>query len=249
MSGHSKWSTIKHKKGRADAKRGKLFTKLIREITVSAREAGGEIESNPRLRAAVATAKASNMPADNIKRAIQRGTGEIPGVVYEEVQYEGYGPGGAAVLLLTLTDNRNRTTPEIRHIFTKNGGNLGENGCVSWLFTRKGLLLVARTDELDEDTLLEQALEAGAEDLDTEDNDYYRVYTAPEELHIVKEKLETRGVVVETAEIDMEPSTTQNLEGKRAQQMIRLMEAFDDQDDVQNVWANFDIDDTVLDDV
>ena len=186
MSGHSKWSTIKHKKGRADAKRGKLFTKLIREITVSARESGGDTESNPRLRAAVATAKTSNMPADNIKRAIQRGTGEIPGVTYEEVQYEGYGPGGAAVLLQTLTDNRNRTTPEVRHIFTKNGGNLGENGCVSWLFTRRGLLLVARNDELDEDTLLEQALEAGAEDLDTEDSDFFRIYTAPEELHIVK---------------------------------------------------------------
>jgi len=249
MSGHSKWSTIKHKKGRADAKRGKLFTKLIREITVSARESGGDPESNPRLRAAVATAKTSNMPADNIKRAIQRGTGEIPGVTYEEVQYEGYGPGGAAVLLQTLTDNRNRTTPEVRHIFTKNGGNLGENGCVSWLFTRRGLLLVARNDELDEDTLLEQALEAGAEDLDTEDIDFFRVYTAPDELHIVKEKLETGGVVVETAEIDMEPSTTQKLEGKKAQQMIRLMEAFDDQDDVQNVWANFDIDDRLLDDV
>jgi YebC/PmpR family DNA-binding regulatory protein len=247
MSGHSKWSTIKHKKGRADAARGKLFTKLIREITVSAREGGGDIESNPRLRAAVTTAKISNMPADNIKRAIQRGTGEIPGVIYEEVQYEGYGPGGAAVLLQTLTDNRNRTTPEVRHIFTKNGGNLGENGCVSWLFTRKGLLLVARADELDEDTLLEQALEAGAEDLDTEDVEYYRVYTAPEELHIVKESLEASGVVVESAEIDMEPSTTQKLEGKQAQQMIRLMEAFDDQDDVQNVWANFDIDDEELD--
>jgi len=247
MSGHSKWSTIKHKKGRADAKRGKIFTKLIREITVSAREAGGDPDSNPRLRSAVAAAKAANMPADNIKRAIQRGTGEIPGVVYEEVQYEGYGPGGAAVLLQTLTDNRNRTTPEVRHIFTKNGGNLGENGCVSWLFTRKGLLLVARTDELDEDTLLEQALDAGAEDLDTEDSDFYKVYTAPEELHIVKEKLETSGVAVETAEIDMEPSTTQKLEGKKAQQMIRLMEAFDDQDDVQNVWANFDIDDSLLD--
>ena len=247
MSGHSKWSTIKHKKGRADAKRGKIFTKLIREITVSAREAGGDPDSNPRLRSAVAAAKAANMPADNIKRAIQRGTGEIPGVVYEEVQYEGYGPGGAAVLLQTLTDNRNRTTPEVRHIFTKNGGNLGENGCVSWLFTRKGLLLVARTDELDEDTLLEQALDAGAEDLDTEDSDFYKVYTAPEELHIVKEKLETSGVAVETAEIDMEPSTTQKLESKKAQQMIRLMEAFDDQDDVQNVWANFDIDDSLLD--
>ena len=247
MSGHNKWSTIKHKKGRADAKRGKLFTKLIREITVSARESGGDVESNPRLRAAVASAKASNMPADNIKRAIQRGTGEIPGVVYEEVQYEGYGPGGAAVLLQTLTDNRNRTTPEVRHIFTKNGGNLGENGCVSWLFTRKGLLLVARTDELDEDTLLEQALEAGAEDLDTTDSDYYRVYTAPEELHMVKESLEAGGVVVEGAEIDMEPSTTQKLEGKKAAQKIRLMEAFEDQDDVQNVWANFDIDDSLLD--
>ena len=249
MSGHSKWSTIKHKKGRADAKRGKLFTKLIREITVSARESGGDPESNPRLRAAVATAKTSNMPADNIKRAIQRGTGEIPGVTYEEVQYEGYGPGGAAVLLQTLTDNRNRTTPEVRHIFTKNGGNLGENGCVSWLFTRRGLLLVARNDELDEDTLLEQALEAGAEDLDTEDSDFFRIYTAPEELHIVKEKLETSGIAVETAEIDMEPSTTQKLEGKKALQMIRLMEAFDDQDDVQNVWANFDIDDSLLDGV
>jgi len=247
MSGHNKWSTIKHKKGRADAKRGKLFTKLIREITVAARESGGDPESNPRLRAAVAAAKAGNMPADNIKRAIQRGTGEIPGVVYEEVQYEGYGPGGAAVLLQTLTDNRNRTTPEVRHIFTKNGGNLGENGCVSWLFTRKGLLLVERTDELDEDTLLEQALEAGAEDLDTEDADFYRVYTAPEELHIVKEQLESSGIVVENAEIDMEPSTTQKLEGKKAQQMIRLMEAFDDQDDVQNVWANFDIEDEDLD--
>ena len=242
MSGHNKWSTIKHKKGRADAKRGKIFTKLIREITVSARESGGDPDANPRLRSAIAAAKSANMPADNIKRAIQRGTGEIPGVIYEEVQYEGYGPGGAAVLLQTLTDNRNRTTPEVRHIFTKSGGNLGENGCVSWLFTRKGLLLVPRTDDLDEDSLLEQ-------DLDTEDTDFFRVYTAPEELHMVKEALEANGVVVEGAEIDMEPSTTQKLEGKKAQQMIRLMEAFDDQDDVQNVWANFDIDDSELDNV
>ena len=249
MSGHNKWSTIKHKTGRADAKRGKIFTKLIREITVSARESGGDPDANPRLRSAIAAAKSANMPADNIKRAIQRGTGEIPGVIYEEVQYEGYGPGGAAVLLQTLTDNRNRTTPEVRHIFTKSGGNLGENGCVSWLFTRKGLLLVPRTDDLDEDSLLEQALDAGAEDLDTEDTDFFRVYTAPEELHMVKEALEANGVVVEGAEIDMEPSTTQKLEGKKAQQMIRLMEAFDDQDDVQNVWANFDIDDSELDNV
>lgn len=249
MSGHNKWSTIKHKKGRADAKRGKLFTKLIREITVSAREGGGDPDGNPRLRAAVAAAKAANMPADNIKRAIQRGTGEIPGVTYEEVQYEGYGPGGAAVLLQTLTDNRNRTTPEIRHLFTKHGGNLGENGCVSWLFTRRGLLLVARDDGLDEDTLMEQALEAGAEDLDTEDSDFYRIYTAPEELHVVKEHLESSGIVVTSAEIDMEPSTTQALEGKQAQQMIRLMDAFEEHDDVQNVWANFDIDDSELDNV
>lgn len=247
MSGHSKWSTIKHKKGRADAARGKLFTKLIREITVSAREGGGDEQSNPRLRAAVTAAKTANMPADNIKRAIQRGTGELPGVTYEEVQYEGYGPGGAAVLLQTLTDNRNRTTPEVRHIFAKHGGNLGENGCVSWLFTRKGMLLIARTDGLDEDALLERALEAGAEDFDTEDSDYFRVYTAPEELHIVKDKLEADGVEVESAEFEMAPSTTQKLEGKQAQQMIRLMDAFDDQDDVQNVWANFDIDDEEFD--
>jgi YebC/PmpR family DNA-binding regulatory protein len=250
MSGHSKWSTIKHKKGRADAKRGKIFTKLIREITVSARESGGDIDANPRLRAAVAAAKTANMPADNIKRAIQRGTGEIPGVTYEEVQYEGYGPGGVAVLLQTLTDNRNRTTPEVRHLFAKHGGNLGENGCVSWLFTRKGLILVPRTDNLDEDTLMEHVLEAGAEDLDTEDVEFFRVYTAPEDLHAVKDQLESAGVVVETAQFDMEPSTTQRLEGNPARQMIRLMEAFDDQDDVQNVWANFDIDDDdLLDDV
>jgi YebC/PmpR family DNA-binding regulatory protein len=249
MSGHNKWSTIKHKKGRADAKRGKLFTKIIREITVSARESGGDPDANPRLRSAVAAAKAANMPADNIKRAIQRGTGEIPGVTYEEVQYEGYGPGGTAVLLQTLTDNRNRTTPEVRHLFTKHGGNLGENGCVSWLFTRKGLLLVAKTDDLDEDTLMEASLDAGADDLDTEDDEFYRIYTAPEELHVVKEHLEANGLEVASAEIDMEPSTTQELEGKQAQQMIRLMDAFEDHDDVQNVWANFDVDESVLDTV
>jgi YebC/PmpR family DNA-binding regulatory protein len=246
MSGHNKWSTIKHKKGRADAKRGKLFTKIIREITVSARESGGDPDANPRLRAAVAAAKTANMPADNIKRAIQRGTGEIPGVSYEEVQYEGYGPGGAAVLLQTLTDNRNRTTPEIRHLFGKHGGNLGENGCVSWLFTRKGLLLTPRTEDFDEDTLMEQVLEAGADDLDTEDEELIRIYTAPEDLHAVKDHLESSGVEITAAEFEMEPSTTQHLEGKAAQQMIRLMEAFEDHDDVQNVWANFDFDDDVL---
>ena len=246
MSGHSKWSTIKHKKGRADAKRGKIFTKIIREITVAAREGGGDLNSNPRLRAAVAAAKAANMPADNIKRAVQRGTGELPGVNYEEMSFEGYGPGGVAVMLELLTDNRNRTTPEIRHIFSKNGGNLGENGCVSWLFTRRGLILVPRTPEMDDDEVMEVVLEAGAEDLDIEDEDYYRVFTSPDELHAVKERLETAGLEVEAAQMDMEPSSTTRLEGKAAQQMIRLMEAFEDQDDVQNVWANFDIDDELL---
>ena len=246
MSGHSKWSTIKHKKGRADAKRGKIFTKIIREITVAAREGGGDLNSNPRLRTAVAAAKAANMPADNIKRAVQRGTGELPGVNYEEMSFEGYGPGGVAVMLELLTDNRNRTTPEIRHIFSKNGGNLGENGCVSWLFTRRGLILVPRTPEMDDDEVMEIVLEAGAEDLDIEDEDYYRVFTSPDELHAVKERLETAGLEVEAAQMDMEPSSTTRLEGKAAQQMIRLMEAFEDQDDVQNVWANFDIDDELL---
>jgi YebC/PmpR family DNA-binding regulatory protein len=246
MSGHSKWSTIKHKKGRADAKRGKIFTKIIREITVAAREGGGDLNSNPRLRVAVAAAKAANMPADNIKRAVQRGTGELPGVNYEEMSFEGYGPGGVAVMLELLTDNRNRTTPEIRHIFSKNGGNLGENGCVSWLFTRRGLILVPRIPEMDDDEVMEVVLEAGAEDLDIEDEDYYRVFTSPDELHAVKERLETAGLEVEAAQMDMEPSSTTRLEGKVAQQMIRLMEAFEDQDDVQNVWANFDIDDELL---
>jgi len=246
MSGHSKWSTIKHKKGRADAKRGKLFTKIIREITVSARESGGDPDANPRLRAAVAAAKAANMPADNIKRAIQRGTGELPGTTYEEITFEGYGPGGVAVLLEILTDNRNRTTPEIRHLFSKHGGNLGENGCVAWLFTRKGSILVPRSDAVDEDTIMEVALEAGAEDLDSTDTDYYRIATAAEDLHRVKDALEGRGIEVETAEFTMEPSATARVEGKPAQQMIRLMEAFDDHDDVQSVWANFDIDDDIL---
>jgi len=177
MSGHSKWSTIKHKKGKADAKRGKVFTKIIREITVSAREGGSDADSNPRLRAAVAAAKASNMPADNIKRAIQRGTGELPGMTYEEFTFEGYGPGGVAVMLQIMTDNRNRTTPEIRHLFSKHGGNLGENGCVSWLFTRKGSILVPRAGAPDEDAMMEIALEAGADDLDVSDADYYSIAT------------------------------------------------------------------------
>jgi YebC/PmpR family DNA-binding regulatory protein len=246
MSGHSKWSTIKHKKGRADAKRGKLFTKVIREITVSAREGGGDPDANPRLRAAIQAAKAANMPADNIKRATQRGTGELPGAIYEDVTYEGYGPGGVALMLEILTDNRNRTTPEIRHLFSKHGGNLGESGCVAWLFSRKGAILVPRTEDLDEDTMMESALEAGAEDLDADDPDFYSVTTAADQLHAVRDALEDRGVIVEAAQISMEPSSTTRLEGNLAMRMVRLMEAFDDHDDVQNVWANFDIDDDIL---
>jgi YebC/PmpR family DNA-binding regulatory protein len=246
MSGHSKWSTIKHKKAREDARRGQVFTKIIREMTVAARESGGDPESNPRLRAAVLAAKAANMPQDNIKRAIQRGTGELPGVSYEQVTYEGYGPGGAAVLIEVLTDNRNRTTPEIRHLFSRHGGNLGEAGCVAWLFARKGSILVPRGPELDEDRMTELVLEAGAEDLDSDDPDYWRIATAADELHRVKEALELQGVSVEAAELTMEPSSTTRVEGKPAQQMIRLIEAFDDHDDVQHVWANFDIDDALL---
>ena len=247
MSGHNKWSTIKHKKAREDAKRGKIFTKIIREITVAAREGGGDPESNPRLRAAVQAAKSANMPADNIKRAIQRGTGELPGVSYEGVTYEGYGPGGVAVLLEVMTDNRNRTTAEVRHLFAKHGGNLGENGCVSWIFTRKGVILVPRADGVDEDALMEAALEAGAEDLDASDPEFFRIVTAPDELHTVKDQVEAAGFPVEAAEFEMEPSTQVRLEGKKAEQMLKLMTAFDDHDDVQNVWANFDIDDELMD--
>jgi YebC/PmpR family DNA-binding regulatory protein len=246
MSGHNKWSTIKHKKGRADAKRGKLFTKIIREITVAAREGGGDPDANPRLRAAVAAAKAANMPADNMKRAIDRGTGDLDGVTYEEVSFEGYGPGGVAVMLELMTDNRNRTTPEIRHLFSKHGGNLGENGCVAWLFAKQGLILVPRSEDDNEDEVMEVVLEAGAEDLDTDDDEYFRITTNPDELHQVKDRLEAGGLIVEAAQMEMVPSSTTRLEGKKAQQMIRLMEAFEDHDDVQNVWANFDIDDELL---
>jgi len=245
MSGHNKWSTIKHKKGKADAKRGKVFTKLIREITTAAREGGGDAEGNPRLRAAVQAAKQANMPADNITKAIQRGTGELPGVSYEEVSYEGYGPGGVAVMLKVLTDNRNRTTAEIRHLFSKHGGNLGESGCVAFLFNRQGYLIVPRSAG-DEDAVMEAALEAGAEDFFAEDPELFEVYTAVDELHRVKAALEGRGLQVEEARVEMVPTTQVALADKRADQMIRLMEAFEDHDDVQNVWANFDIDEKLL---
>ncbi len=245
MSGHNKWSTIKHKKSKADAKRGKLFTKIIRELTTAAREGGGDPEGNPRLRAAIQAAKAANMPAENITKAIQRGTGELPGVAYEEVVYEGYGPGGVAVMLQVLTDNRNRTTAEIRHLFGKHGGNLGESGCVSYLFKKQGYLILPKSAG-SEDAVMEAVLEAGAEDFFAEDPELYEVYTAPEDLHKVKAALEQRGFSVEQAKVEMVPTTQVRLEDKRADQMIRLMEAFEDHDDVQNVWANFDIDSSLL---
>jgi YebC/PmpR family DNA-binding regulatory protein len=240
MSGHSKWSTIKHKKGAADAKRGKLFTRIIKEMTVAAREGGGSVDSNARLRKAVDDAKAANMPADNIKRAIQRGTGELPGVQYEEVSYEGYGPGGAALFVEVLTDNKNRTLPEVRHLFAKNGGNLGESGCVRFMFDKKGYLAVERSS-ISEDRIMEIALEAGADDLSTDDADVYEIYTSAESFHDVKKKLEEKGVAISSSEITMVPQTPVKLDDAKAAQLIKLMEAIEEHDDVQNVWTTAEL--------
>ena len=236
MSGHSKWRTIKHKKGAADAKRGRIFTRLIKELTVAAREGGGSVDTNARLRKAVDDAKAANMPADNIKRAIQRGTGELPGVQYEEVTFEGYGPGGAAIFIEALTDNKNRTLPEIRHMFTKNGGNLGESGCVRFMFDKKGYIAVER-DKVAEDRLMELALEAGADDLATEDAEYFEIYTSPESLNEVKTALESKGVPVSAAEVSMIPQTPVKLDDAKSALLVKLMEAIEEHDDVQNVWT------------
>jgi YebC/PmpR family DNA-binding regulatory protein len=244
MSGHSKWSTIKRKKGKLDEERGKMFTKLIREITVAAREGGGDLESNARLRTAVNTAKAANMPADNIKRGILKGTGELEGVHYEQSTYEGYGPGGVAVLVETLSDNKNRTVAEIRHIFTRHNGNLGEVGCVGWMFDRKGYIVVDK-GTIDEDALMERALEAGASDF-VAGNDIYEIYTEFVDFESVRSTLEKAGVKFATAEISMLPQTTVKLEGKPAEQMIKLFEELEDHDDIQKVFANFDIDESVL---
>jgi YebC/PmpR family DNA-binding regulatory protein len=245
MSGHSKWSTIKHKKAAQDAKRGRLFTKLIKEITVAARQGGGDPGGNPRLRAAIDTAKSANMPADNIKRAVQKGTGELPGVSYEEVSYEGYGPGGVAILIETLTDNRMRTTPEIRHIFSKHGGNLGEPNSVAWMFEKKGRFLVP-SSATDEETLMELVLEAGAEDLRQED-EQFEIHTSLEGFSAVREALGKAGIEPGEASIVMEPSNVVHLEGKKAEQCLRLLEFLEDHDDVQNVYANLEIDDDLVD--
>jgi YebC/PmpR family DNA-binding regulatory protein len=240
MSGHSKWSTIKRKKGKADAARGKAFTKLIKEITVAAREGGGDPDGNPRLRSAIQAARAANMPAANIEKAIKKGTGELPGVSYEQVNYEGYGPGGVAVLVETLTYNKNRSVSEIRHIFSRHGGNLGEVGCVGWMFERRGIIQVEKARS-DEDQLMEVALEAGALDMSSEE-DYFEIVTPFEKFDAVKKALSQKSIPVAQAELTMIPQTNIKLVDKQAEQMLKLMEDLEDHDDVQKVYANFDID-------
>ena len=244
MSGHSKWHSIKHKKGAADAKRGKLFTSLIKEITIAARIGGGDAEGNPRLRTAISTAKAANMPAENIKRAIQKGTGELPGLSYEDATYEGYGPNGIAVLIEAVTDNKNRTVSEIRHLFAKNGGNLGQSGCVSHLFKKKGLILVNKSNT-DQDNLMTIALEARAEYLKDSD-DAFEVYTAPQDYDDVLEAIKKKEIPITFSDLSMLPQTTLKIEGKSVQQVLRLVESLEDHDDVQKVFSNFDIDETEM---
>ncbi len=241
MSGHSKWSTIKRKKGAADAKRGKLFTKIIKEIMVAARFGGGDINSNPRLRTAVLAAKAENMPKDNIERAIKKGAGELEGVHYEDLTYEGYGPGGVAMILEVLTDNKNRTVADVRHVFSKHNGNLGETGCVSWMFEKKGLIVIDKSNA-NEDRLIEVALDAGALDVKDTDKDFELVVPPPN-FEEVKKALEDAGFKFNYAEVTLVPQSTIRLTGKEAEQMLKLMEGLEDSDDVQKVYANFDITD------
>jgi len=241
VAGHSKWANIRHRKAREDAKKGKLFSKLSREIIVAARQGGGDPESNFRLKAAIQKAKDADLPMDNIKRAIQRGTGAVEGADYEELVYEGYGPGGVALLVELLTDNRNRTAAEIRHLFARNGGSLGESGCVAWMFDKKGLIVINPSDrEVDEEELFLQALEAGAEDFQSEDGTF-EIFTSPENLEAVRTALEEKNYPVQLAEITMVPKNTVSVRGKEAEQTLRLVEALEDHDDVQNVYSNFDI--------
>ena len=239
MSGHSKWHSIKHKKGAADAKRGKIFTRLIKELTVAARSGGGDPDMNPRLRTIIAEAKANNMPRENIERAIRRGTGEEPGVSYEEIMYEGYGPGGVALLIQTLTDNKNRTVGEIRHMLGKYNGTLAAENSVAWMFNRKGQVIVEK-DKVDEEKLLTAALDAGADDM-SDDGSVWEIVSAPEAFEAVRDAVKGIGVEPASAEIAMVPQNYVKLTGKDAQQMLKLFEAIDDHDDVQHVWANFDI--------
>ena len=244
MSGHSKWSTIKRKKGAADAKRGKVFSKLIKEITVSARMGGADQSGNPRLRAAILAAKAENMPKDNIDRAVKKGTGDLEGAAYEETAYEGYGPGGVAILVQVLTDNKNRTVSDVRHIFTKNGGNMGEAGSVAWLFDKKGFVVFEK-GKVDEEALMEWALEAGVDDIREQENEW-EVITTPEIFEQVRTTLEEKQWIPQVAEVTMLPKNTITLGAKQAEQMLRMMEALEDHEDVQNVYANFDIPDQVM---
>ena len=247
MSGHSKWSTIKRKKEKNDAQRGRIFTKLVKEITIAAREGGGNVNVNARLRTAVLTSRAENVPQANIDRAIARGTGELEGIMYEELTYEGYGPAGVAVLIEAVTDNKNRTTPEIRHAFSKNGGNIGDTGCVAWMFDQKGLILVTKEGQ-DEDEIMMIALDAGAEDIQDE-GDTFDVFTSPSEFESVRSQLIENGIEPMRAEISRIPQSTVAIEGQEAEQLLRLLEVLEEHDDVQNVYANFDMDDKVLEEM
>ena len=239
MSGHSKWSTIKHKKAAKDAKKGKLFTKFIKEITVAARMGGGDLNSNPRLRTAVLSARAQSMPGENIERAIKKGTGELEGVTYEEIQYEGYGPGGVAIIAQVLTDNKNRTVSEIRRLFAKHGGNLGETGSVAWMFEKKGLIAVEKS-QVEEDRLMDVVLDAGAEDVREED-EIFEVVTRPEDCEKVKERLDQEKIPVSSAQVTLVPKNTVDVDAKNVEQVLKLSEELEDHDDVQNVAANFNV--------
>ncbi|MFB0526043.1 MAG: YebC/PmpR family DNA-binding transcriptional regulator [bacterium] len=240
MSGHSKWAGIKHRKAAVDAKRGQIFSKIIREISVAARQGGGDSAGNPRLRVAVDKARSVNMPQDNIKKAIKRGTGELPGVTYEELIYEGYGPGGVAVLVEVTTENKNRATAEVRKTFSRHGGNLGDAGCVGWMFNKKGYISVDK-NKIKEEELIEISLESGAEDVKADDEDLFEIITQPRDFEKVKRSLKEKNIEINSAEITMLPQTYIKLEGTKAEQMLRLMDDLDNNDDVQNAYANFDI--------
>jgi len=244
MSGHSKWATIKRKKAVTDAKRGKVFTVIIKEVTIAARMGGGDLKGNPRLRLAIDKTKAANMPADNIKRAIQKGTGELPGVMYEDVTYEGYGPGGVAMIIESVTDNKNRTVSEIRHMFERNNGKLGASNSVAWMFHRKGVIHIQKANH-SEDDLLAVILEAGADDMRT-DEEVYEIVTTPEQFETVKQTIESKGIKLEDAEIQLVPENTVKVEGKEAEQVLKLMESLEEHEDVQHVSSNFDIDEKTI---
>ena len=244
MAGHSKWANIRHRKGAQDAKRGKIFTKIIKEITVSSRIGGGEVESNSRLRKAVANAKSNNMPADKITRAIKKGTGDLEGANYEEVSYEGYGPGGGAIMMEIITDNRNRTVADIRHLLTKHGGNLGENGSVSWMFDKKGQIIIEKKSDND-DIIFEAAIQHGADDFSVDEN-FYVVTTDQTVIMEVRDGLEDEGFTIRSSEIEMIPKTLQKVNGQDAQNALKLLEALDDHDDINHVYSNFDFDENII---